>query len=307
MTYEWERYIGRVVSGRYTLKSFIGGGGFGGVFFADEKQADNLLRSVAIKLFVPDHRVDTARQLDEIKINYLLDHPHILRSYTSGEETIDSISYYYLVMEVAEASLDTILSNKQMVMNEIEELILHVASALHYIHNQETPITHRDIKPGNILLKDRQWKISDFGISRKIEKSDYINSRVMGSFLYMPPEGFKGIISPYWDVWSFGVLIQYIITGKYPYDDELPVERYIYNIMNCDPYISDQLPCQYRNIVEGCLRKEMRERISMKDILQILNLECIIAPEGSTTHTGRKYIQRLHQIPSDVRRYYDRQ
>ena len=203
---------------RYELKRFIGSGSFGEVWLAVDSQTD---LEVAVKIYVSmdDQGLDDFKK--EFKLSFNLNHTNLLHANYLGVNSQDSRPY--LVMPFCPDGSASKRAGK-MPEKELWRFIRDVASGLAYLHEQDPPIIHQDIKPDNILiLKSGGYVITDFGISKQLKSSlrksamQQLNST--GSIAYMGPERFskqyQAIKAS--DIWSLGVTIYELIMDDMPF------------------------------------------------------------------------------------------
>jgi len=158
----WRQFVGQSVEGVYILRELLGAGSFGGVFRAEHVVARQLVRQVAVKLILPDENY-FAYQLPELIRGTNLNDTHIVRYFSAGQVHLNDVHLLYIIMELADyGSLEHQLTTRRLSMIEVEELALHAASGLDYLHTQQRLI-HRDLKPANILRVGSDWKLSDLG------------------------------------------------------------------------------------------------------------------------------------------------
>ncbi len=198
--------------GKYRIISWLGGGGFGDVYLAE----DTLLgKRFALK--VSRVREKELRFLKrEAQLLASLDHPNIVRFYNL--DLIDG--KLVLVMEYVEGeSLRAFLEKKgRMELGELAEIFLPVLDALGYAHSKG--LIHRDIKPENILIsREGEVKLVDFGLGIFLRKSG-LGATFAGTPSYMPPEAWRGIFLPSGDIYSLAVVIYEALTGRNPFDGE---------------------------------------------------------------------------------------
>lgn len=204
---------------RYELKRFIGSGSFGEVWLAIDSQTD---LEVAVKIYVSmdDQGLDDFKK--EFKLSFNLNHTNLLHANYLGVNSQDSRPY--LVMPFCPDGSASKRAGK-MPEKELWRFIRDVASGLAYLHEQDPPIIHQDIKPDNILiLKSGGYVITDFGISKQLKSSlrrsamQQLNST--GSIAYMGPERFskqyQAIKAS--DIWSLGVTIYELIMDDMPFN-----------------------------------------------------------------------------------------
>ena len=196
----------------------LGEGAYGKVYKATSKI--NPDRIAAVKIINKRGMDDfTLKSLEsEIHLLNKVDHPHIAKYY----ETYDEANYLYMVMEFCPRGdrYDKLLDDYLDGMSEKQasELIFKIIKALLHCHDQH--IMHRDLKPENIVFdKNGEPKLIDFGFA-KIHKgrSDWLET--CGSPHFISPEALYGKYGKETDVWSMGVVIYQILTGKLPFDDD---------------------------------------------------------------------------------------
>ena len=203
---------GNIIAEHYQLKKRLGQGSFGDVWLANNLLADI---DVAIKFYGTLDQKGIEEFRNEFKIAYKLHHPNLLN--------ISHFDVYnncpYLVMPYCEnGSVNNRIG--QMPESEIWKFILDVSCGLSFLHNQNPPIVHQDIKPANILItSDGRYVISDFGISRSFRtqlSSTKNNINSSGTLAYMGPERFSEhpMIVLASDIWAFGMTLYETITGN---------------------------------------------------------------------------------------------
>ncbi len=214
--------VGKVLNSRYELEQLIGTGGMADVYMA----RDNLLgRTVAVKILHPQYAKDEvfiARFRQEAQAAANLNQPNIVNVYDWGIEN----STYYLVMEYVEGRdlKDIILQGGPLLPERAVEIAMSICLALQAAHAQG--IVHRDIKPQNIIVTyDNKIKVMDFGIARTTGGSAMTQTgTIMGTAQYISPEQAQGrAADPRSDLYSLGVVLYEMLTGKVPFDGDNPV------------------------------------------------------------------------------------
>ncbi|MTH52695.1 Stk1 family PASTA domain-containing Ser/Thr kinase [Bacillus mangrovi] len=214
--------IGKRISGRYRILEVIGGGGMANVYLAQDMILE---RKVAVKVL----RFDFANDEDfirrfrrEAQSTTSLDHPNIVSIYDVGEEK----GIYYIVMEyVAGTTLKQYIQNHAPLHPaEALDIMLQITSAIAHAH--ENYIVHRDIKPHNILINhDGTVKVTDFGIAMALSSATITHTNsVLGSVHYLSPEQARGgLATKKSDLYSLGIVLYEMLTGRVPYDGESAV------------------------------------------------------------------------------------
>lgn len=244
---------------QYHLEKLLGVGGLGGVFQACEVVQDNLLQPLAIKV-IPKN---SQEQLKELIAARNLEHQNLISYYLAEEGSIISKEFLYLVMELAEDSLENRLQQGIFNSSQTRQLIEEIASALVYLHRQQR--VHQNLKPGNILQVRQEWKLSDFDLVRQLHSQSQIN---LSTIPYMPPEAFDGQITVDWDVWSLGIILVQMVTGQLPYNFDSSTQL-LKQVINCSLQFPP-LPKEFEQIIFGCLQPERQKRWTAQQVLEAL-------------------------------------
>jgi len=223
-----DKYIGRLLDNRYEILEVIGTGGMAVVYKA---RCHRLNRLVAIKILKDDFSQDAEfrhRFHAESQAVAMLSHPNIVSIYdVSTSDDAD-----YIVMELIDGISLKQYMEKKGVLNWKETLhfAIQIAKALDHAHSRG--IVHRDIKPHNVMvLKNGSVKVADFGIARVMSQSNTLTKEALGSVHYISPEQAKGgNVDNRSDLYSLGVVMYEMMTGRPPYDGETPVAVAIQHI-----------------------------------------------------------------------------
>ena len=281
----------------YPISDCIGKGGFSRVYKAYDKK---LSRWVALKIYKTGEFSDRYSPIAEIKRVVNLDHPNICR-YLDMEEIENKNPFgeneiiQVCVMELLDSGNILEYYKKNEDPNLLIKLLRDILNGLAYLHRHG--IIHRDIKPANILIKSALEgpvaKITDFGISKATDNvNSNSSSALVVSIPYMAPEqlnikkyGIDEKIASNLDLWSLGVTIYEIITGKvlFKNSDKDSSEQVMANIMSPQlPEKINELPEPFKRIVSLCVVKNARERVQKAEaLLQIL--ETAVANQARQT------------------------
>lgn len=215
-------HISRILGPQYKLLKPIGTGGMGNVYLA---QAPHLsCAPVAIKILHPEFGVDAnllQRFLREAELLQKVNHPNIVKVFEAN--SIAGITFYS--MEYAPGhTLEQVLKGGIYPIDKLPEFIMAMASALNVIHSKG--IIHRDLKPANIMMSDNYSpKLMDFGIARPENSQLTHHNEIVGSVCYIPPEIWIGEEPTHSvDLYSLGVVLYEMTTGKVPFDGGSPGE-----------------------------------------------------------------------------------
>jgi serine/threonine protein kinase len=206
---------GELVDGRYRIEYPLGGGGMALVYRARDEQRG---RQVAVKVLAENLNEDRdlrKRFIREAQIAARLSHPNIVEVYDSGHD-----GRPYIVMEyIAGPTLGEELGRRgPLPIGEAAELIAQAADGLAHAHS--AGIVHRDVKPGNLLLRpDGGLKITDFGIAHALDATRLTQAgAVLGTAAYLAPEQASGSdVTPASDVYALGAVLYELLTGAPPY------------------------------------------------------------------------------------------
>lgn len=281
---------GQIINGRYEIIKLIGEGGMANVYLAYDPI---LKRNVAVKILRGDLSNDekfVKRFKREAISASSLAHPNIVEIYDVGEEN----GNYFIVMEYVDGvTLKTLIKKRgKMILAEALDITKQVASGLACAH--ASCIIHRDIKPQNIMvLDDGLVKITDFGIAvaSNSESLTQTNS-VMGSVHYLPPEQANGSGSTVRsDIYSLGIMMFEMLTGKVPFKGETAVEIAIKQLKEPLPSISlyrDDIPQSVENIIlKACAKNPDNRYENVTEMLY--DLEHCLDPDHKY---DRKYIYK---------------
>jgi formylglycine-generating enzyme required for sulfatase activity len=222
------------------------------------------VQEVAIKV-IPESSDD---KLIELKNARKLEHSNLIKAYSVGEFTFLNTEMLYLVMELAQGSLENHIAKGGLSSDEIKNITAQIAQGLNYLHGQNK--VHRDLKPGNILKVNQQYKLADFGLIRTLNNKSHTQTvHNSGTIIYMPPEAFKGDISSAWDLWSLGIMLIEMTTKQLPYKFNNDINQLMAKVMNCELQIPS-LPKEFKPIIEGCLQKDRKQRWTAQQVLNAL-------------------------------------
>ena len=211
---------GMIIAERYEIVSKIGTGGMADVYKAMDHK---LNRFVAVKVLKPEFREDATfvkKFRSEAQAAAGLTHPNIVNVFDVGDDE----GVYYIVMELIEGiTLKEYISKKgKLSVKEATSIAIQVSMGLEAAHSHG--IVHRDVKPQNIIIStDGKVKVTDFGIARAAS-SNTISSNVMGSVHYSSPEQVRGGYSDEKsDIYSLGITLYEMVTGRVPFDGDTTV------------------------------------------------------------------------------------
>ena len=261
----------KLLAGRYELIEKIGEGGMAIVY----KGKDRLLnRYVAIKILRPEYTKDEEfieSFKRESQASARLSHPNIVGVYDVGKEG----NIHFIVMELIEGKVlsEVIKEKGRIEYKEAISIIRQVASALSLAHKNQ--IIHRDIKPHNILITNTGVaKLADFGIAKAVSAATIVggNNKIMGSVHYFSPEQARGsYVDERSDIYSLGIVLYEMLTGKVPFDGDNPVSIALMHINDPMPSVTKEvpgIPPQLEKIVNRATEKYQSNRY--KDVDEMI-------------------------------------
>lgn len=263
--------IGMMLGDRYEILEKIGTGGMSDVYKAKDHK---LNRPVAVKVLKQEFSENAnfvSKFRAEAQAAAGMMHPNIVNVYDVGEEG----GTQYIVMELVEGiTLKKYIEKKsRLSVKEATSIAIQVSMGIEAAHNNH--IIHRDIKPQNIMIsKDGKVKVTDFGIAKAVS-SNTITSNVMGSVHYTSPEQARGGYSDEKsDIYSLGVTLYEMLTGRVPFNGETTVAIAIKHIQEPMPsprtYVGD-IPISVEQIVLKCTQKSPDRRYqNMQELIDDL-------------------------------------
>lgn len=257
-----ENYVGKRLDGRYEIQDIIGVGGMAVVYKAYDNIDD---RIVAVKVLKDEFLANEEfrrRFKNESKAIAVLSHPNIVKVFdvSFGDRL------QYIVMEYIEGiTLKEYIEKRGVIdWNEALFFIIQILRALQHAHDKG--IVHRDVKPQNImLLENGTIKVADFGIARfSHSETRTVTEKALGSVHYMSPEQAKGeLTDEKADIYSVGVALYEMLTGKLPFDSDTPVSVALMQINN-EPElprtINEKIPVGFEQITMKAMQKNVRDR-----------------------------------------------
>jgi TonB family protein len=251
MTETWKTWEGQTVDG-FPLRKYLGGSDHSVVYLTEVGNSG--AQDAAIKFIPADASADA--QLARWRVAGELTHPNLLRLIRVGRATFANTDFLYVVMDYAEEDLSQILPQRALEPEETRQILESMLEALTYLHAQG--LVHTRIKPGNILAKSDQIKIS----SDTLCETGSAPLAIPQANIYAAPESAAAPISPAADVWSLGVTIVEALTQrtptiKGPTRTELPVP--------------ETIPPPFLEIARRCVQLEPSRRASLKEIAALLN------------------------------------
>lgn len=294
--------LGMFLGDRYEILEQIGSGGMSDVYKGKDHK---LNRFVAIKVLKNEFSNDknfVSKFRIEAQSAAGLAHPNIVNVYDVGEEE----AIHYIVMELVEGiTLKNYIQKKgKLSVKEAISIAIQMSMGIEAAHNNH--IIHRDIKPQNIIIsRDGKVKVTDFGIARAAS-SNTISSNVMGSVHYTSPEQARGGYSDEKsDIYSLGITIYEMLTGRVPFDGENTVAvaiKHIQDEMDSPRMYSPDIPVSLEKIVFKCTQKRADRRyLNMTEVIADLKQSLINPEEDFVKLVPEENYEKTIMITDDER------
>src|SRR3989304_3967384 len=208
--------------GPYQIVAPLGEGGMAAVYKAYQPAVERYVALKVLSRHFADDPQFTARFQREAKLLAKLQHPHILPVFDYGQAE----GYTYIAMPfVQSGTLTDYLADQPLPLARIRQIITQIGEALNYAHARG--LMHRDVKPSNVLMDESgNCLLTDFGLARMVEASVNLTTSgtIVGTPAYMSPEQGSGAkIDSRSDIYSLGVILYEMVTGRVPYQAETPV------------------------------------------------------------------------------------
>jgi serine/threonine protein kinase len=300
-----------LIAGKYELGELIGDGGMGAVYKGVDVRNKQL---VAIKHLKPEvitlepEIVERFRR--EGQALRQLNHPNIVKVLAMTKE---GKSYYLILEYVGGGSLaDLLRGSERLTLDQILSISLELSDALARAHHLK--IIHRDIKPGNVLLAtDGTPRLTDFGIAHLGDRTRLTQTQtVLGTLGYLSPEALDGKpLDARTDIWSFGVLIYEMLTGKLPFNDETAsalMMSIIHKNFPMPQEIRNDVPPGLAALIERMLEKDPTHRIASARLVGA-ELQAIaqgsasvigVQPEHSREDSGNPAFMTMQRLNADL-------
>ncbi|MEO8955362.1 MAG: protein kinase [Ktedonobacteraceae bacterium] len=245
--------------GRYELRHRLAQGGMAEVYLGYDRR---VRRQVAIKVLYGRDEFFVRRFEREALAVGTLSHDHILPLYDFGEQR----PWYYLVMPYVEGGTlrEYLLKRKRLSLEEAASFLDQIASSLQYAHDHG--VVHRDVKPSNILLRrDGYAYLVDFGLAKAMMGAESLTSAgaMVGTPEYMAPEQSNGQNDYRSDIYSLGVILYQMLTGRVPFMAESPVAislKHIQTQPTAPRELNEEIPLSVEEVIMKAMAKDPNER-----------------------------------------------
>ncbi len=259
----------RVFTERYQIVRHLARGGMAEVYLAHDLLLD---RPVALKVLFPEYAADRSfveRFRREARAAANLNHPNIVSIYDWGEEG----GTYFIVMEYVDGRTlrDVIRAEGPLQPVRAAEIAADIAAALAFAHRNG--VIHRDVKPGNVMIAGLV-KVTDFGIARAGDPAESLTQTgaVMGTATYFSPEQAQGkSIDPRSDVYSLGVVLYEMVTGRPPFTGDSPVAiayQHVREQPTPPSHLNPDVPPAFEAIVMKAMAKNRTDRYNSAEALR---------------------------------------
>ena len=300
-----DRFVGRLVDGKYRIERRLGAGGFALVFLAQQVRGNIELGPVVLKFLhqmLADNKSVRRRFVNEAKAARKVGSPHVVKVFDLG---FDDDGMPFMAMEYLEGdSLDQVLQRRPSGLPPERTLRIasQVAAAVEACHQEG--IIHRDLKPDNLMLVGQQGedfvKVLDFGIARVPTTDAEVTRTMMGTPRYMPPEQIlQQEIDTGADIFALGVIIYECLTGRPPIKGRTAME-YLQSNLNVSPtplrQVKPSMPAELELLLGRMMAKNRADRPpSMADVA--LRLRAIAETHGWIGGRRRSTMRSTEELP----------
>ena len=303
--------IGRMLANRYEILEKIGNGGMATVYKA---KCHVLNRFVAVKVLKEEFITDIdfiKRFRSEAQTAASLTHPNIVSIYDVGNEG----DVYYIVMELIQGKTlkEIIVEDGKLSWKWSVNIAIQIASALETAHRNN--LIHRDIKPHNIIItEDGMAKVTDFGIAKAVSNSTITAfGTTIGSVHYFSPEHAKGgVTDAKSDIYSLGIVMYEMLTGRVPFDADTPVSVALMQVQEepIEPRkLNPQIPISVNNIILKAMQKDPADRYQNATEMLIDLSTALKRPDDDFVKLNKKFdtlqtqkLSTLYDIDSKIRK-----
>ena len=280
--------IGRLIDGRYQVRSRIARGGMATVYLATDLRLE---RRVAIKIMhghLADDNTFKSRFVQEARSAARLADPNVVNVFDQGQDA----DMAYMVMEYLPGITlrDLLKDYGRLTSEQTTDILKAVLSGLAAAH--KAGIVHRDLKPENVLLADDgRIKLGDFGLARAANNNTATGQALLGTIAYLSPELVtRGVADARSDIYALGIMTYEMLTGEQPYVGEAPMQIAYQHANDTVPMPSSKVPSVPRELDELVLwatarDPEQRPRDARVMLDQLLDVESLVRPPATASAT----------------------
>ncbi|MBX0298824.1 Stk1 family PASTA domain-containing Ser/Thr kinase [Cryobacterium sp. 1639] len=295
--------IGRLIDGRYQVRSRIARGGMATVYLATDLRLE---RRVAIKIMhghLADDNAFRSRFIQEARSAARLAHPNVVNVFDQGQDA----DIAYLVMEhLPGITLRDLLKDYgRLTPEQTMDILEAVLSGLAAAH--KAGIVHRDVKPENVLLADDgRIKIGDFGLARAVNNNTATGQALLGTVAYLSPELVtRGIADARSDIYALGIMTYEMLTGEQPYVGEAPMQvayQHANDTVPMPSLVAPGVPVELDELVTWATSRDPEERPRDARVMldQLLEVEKTVRPSSDTGMQSTMVLPRTMTSSADA-------
>ena len=256
---------GQAVSGRFCITQFLGEGGMGEVYSAEDQELKTPVALKTLHARLADTPKFAERLRQEIQLARRVTHPNVCRVFDAGRD--DGTPFFTMELLEGETLARRIERSGSIPTGEVLPIVRQLCAGLVAAH--EAGILHRDFKSANVMLCGSRAVITDFGLARVVEgdsSTATTTGLIIGTPAYMAPEQFEGApAGPAADIYALGVVMYEMVTGRRPFQDSSPLAIALKKLKNPPPapkQFAQELPAHWEAVILKCLQPNPADRFA---------------------------------------------
>lgn len=252
---------GELLSDRYRVERYLASGGMGDVYAATDERTGQRVAVKFVRPFAASQNEIEARFVREVRLAQKIDHPNVCR--VMALEMHKGVRFCVMELLEGETLAERLVSGGRMTVEQALPVAVQMCDALEAAH--KAGVLHRDIKPGNVFLVAQRALLIDFGLAAAVQREGSLTSAgvVIGTLAYVAPEQLEtGKASPASDLYSLGVVLHEMLTGRKPHDAKSPFRLARQKAAEMHEGLTDnkEIPPVWAEVLTRCLKAKPEQR-----------------------------------------------